>query len=323
MSDTPNPVPASRNPSRWFLVLGAVAVACIALAAVFAYSRIMGERPYSDPSRKQSGQPKQRSKEEITAACNGHIDSAFAEAQQVATMRAAEFSAFLQSKKKGARPFAADLTSWYGKWRVLKIFLPFADGDGHKKYVEELFATHIFTKDELGARLQRTIEDAVLDIEAIQNLLAVKLMQEVSDTRSVTLDGTAVASEFRKSIEQIVSASQWDAQKAAGALVVSEVVSAIGTQVLIRMGVSAGILGAGAANSWWSFGSSVVIGVIVNALWELVDDPTGNIEREVSKAIDNLAQESNSVLSQELQMVNQQKQELWLKVSTVMIASTK
>ena len=283
----------------------------------------MGDRPYAVQPSKTSGLPKQRSKEEIAAACKGHIDTAFAEAQQVATTRATELSAFIRSKKKGARPFAENVTSWYGKWRVVKPYLPFADGDGHKKYVEELFATHIFTKDELGARLKRTIEDAVRDMEGIQNSLAVKLKQEITGSNSTTLDDTAVAAEFRKSIEQIVAASQWDAQKAAGALVVSEVVSAIGTQVLIRLGVSAGILSAGAANSWWSFGGSVVVGVIVDALWEWIDDPTDDVEREVGKAIDSLAQQCDSALSQELQKVNQQKQGLWLKASDSMIAATK
>jgi len=306
-----------------YLAVVFVAVAGLALAAVFAYSRMMGDRPYTVQPPATSEQTKQRSKEEIAAACKGHIDAAFAEAQQVATARATEFSAFVRSKKKGARPFAENVTSLYGKWRVVKPYLPFADGDGHKKYVEELFATHIFTKDELGARLQRTIEDAVLNMEGIQNRLAVKLRQEITGSNSATLDGTAVAAQFRKSIEQIVAASEWDAQKAAGALVVSEVVSAIGTQVLIRLGVSAGILGAGAANSWWSLGGSIVIGVVVDVLWEWIDDPTGDVEREVSAAIDSLAHKCDSALSAELQKVNQQKQDLWLKASDSMIAATK
>lgn len=311
----------AKNPI--YLAIVFVVVAGLALAAVFTYSRLVGSRPYSNHSPRASEEPKQRSRDEIAAACKGHIDAAFAEAQQVATTRASEFSEFVRSKSKGARPFAENVTSWYGKWRVVKPYLPFADGDGHKKYVEELFATHIFTKDELAARLQRTIKDAVLDMEGIQNRLAVKLRQEITGSNSATLDGTAVAAEFRKSIEQIVAASQWDAEKAAGALVVSEVVSAIGTQVLIRLGVSAGILGAGAANSWWSFGGSVVIGLIVDALWEWIDDPTGDVEREVGKAIDSLAQKCDSALSQELLSVNRQKQDLWVKASNSMIEATK
>lgn len=298
--------------------------------------------------------PKKRSKEEIAAACKGHINAAFAEAQQVATTRAAEFSAFVRSKKKGARPFAENVTSWYGKWRVVKqsifwlvdappvttapppIFPEWGleklvkqslersvDRDGHKKYVEELFATHIFTKDELNARLQRTIEDAVLDMEGIQNRLAVKLRHEITGSNSATINDTAVAAEFRRSIEQIVAASQWDVQKAVAAMVVSEVVSNIGTQVLIRLGVSAGILGTAAANSTWSYGISILIGLIVDALWEWIDDPTGDVEREVGKGIDSLAQQCDSALSQELQKVNHIKQDLWLKASDSMNAATK
>ena len=267
--------------------------------------------------------PKRRSEEEITIACKGHIDAAFAEAEEVAANRANELFTFIMSKKKGARPFAENVTSWYGKWRVVKPYIPGTDADGHKTYVEELFANHVFTKQELGQRLKRTIEDAVLDMEAIQNRLAVKLKQEVTGGTSTTIDGTVVADEFRHSIEQIVATSQWDAQKTAGALVVSEVVSAIGMQVLIRLGVSAGILGTGAANSWWSLGGSVVIGVIVDLLWEWVDDPTGDVEREVGKAVESLARRCDSALCEELQKVNQQKQELWLKASDSMITAHK
>lgn len=306
-----------------YLAVCFVAVLGIALAAVFAFAYAKGSRPYTAQLLKISERPKQRSKEEIAEACRGHIEAAFAEAQLAAAMRATEFSEFVRRKTKGSRPFAENVTSWYGKWRVVKPYLPFADGDGHKKYVEQLFATYIFTKEELGVRLQRSIEDAVLDMEGIQNQLAVKLRHEITDSNSVTMDGTAVASEFSKSIEQIVAASQWDAQKAAGAVVVSEIVSTIGTQVLVRMGVSAGILGAGATNSWWSFGSSVVIGIIVDAVWEWIDDPTGDVEREVGKAIDNLAQLCDSALSQELQKVSQQKHDLWLKASDSMITATK
>lgn len=277
-----------------------VATAALALAAVFAYARVMGNRPYFDGT---TANPKQRSTEEIAAACKGHIDAAFTEAQQVTATRANEFSNFILSKKKGSRPFAENVTSWYGKWRAAKPYLYFTDGDGHKKYVEELFAAHIFTKEELGGGLQRTIEAAVLDMEAIQNRLAVKLNQEITASQSATVNDSAIAAEFRKSIERIVAASQWDAQKAAGALVVSEVVSTVATQVLIRLGVSAGILGTGAANSWWSLGASVVIGVIVDVVWEWIDDPTGDVEREVSKAIDSLAEKCDSALSQELQKV--------------------
>ena len=94
--------------------------------------------------------------------------------------------------------------------------------------------------------------------------------------RSIAPNEISIAKEnFQKAINSMTSASQWDATKAAGSLAASEVASTIGMQVLLRMGVSAGILGAGAANSWWSFGGSLVLGVLVDMVWTWIDDPVG------------------------------------------------
>jgi hypothetical protein len=298
-----------------------IMVAALALAAVVGYSSLMGNRPYAEPSAKVLEVPPQRSKEDIAAACRVEIEAAYAEAQQVVTKRTTEFSEFIRGQKAGARPFAEDVTSWYGKWRVVNSYLPFADHNGHQKYVQELFETHLLPQAELGTRLKRAVEDAVLDVEGIQNRLAVKLRREIAGSLPAHFDSDEVASEFRNSIEHIVAASQWDAQKSAGSLVVSEVVSTVGTQVLVRLGVSAGILGTGAANSWWSFGGSVVIGLVADMLWEWIDDPTGDVEREVAGAIERLAQKCDSALSTELQNLAEAKHALWIKAADSMIAA--
>jgi hypothetical protein len=158
-------------------------------------------------------------------------------------------------------------------------------------------------------------------VEGIQNRLAVKLRHEIAGSASADFNSDGVADQFRNSIEELVAASRWDAQKSAGSLVVSEVVSTVGTQVLIRLGVSAGILGAGAANSWWSFGGSVVIGLAADVIWEWIDDPTGDVEREVVGAIEKLAQKCDSALAAELLALADAKCALWNKAADSMLTA--
>jgi hypothetical protein len=270
----------------------------------------MGDKPYSLPWESK------RPKAEIEAACRKHVNEADAKATQAVARRSAEFSDFIRSRKSGAQAFSKDIVSWYGKWRAVKPYLPFTKSEGHKEFVAEKFSEHIVTFEDLAAAVKRSIEGSVKDLESIENDLAVALRQEILG-RSLSPDEVPIAAEeFRKAIERMVAASQWDAAKTAGSLVASEVAAQLATQVLIRLGVSAGILATGAANSWWSFGAALVIGVIVDVVWEWFDDPAGDIEREMAAALDKLSIDASTAINDEMNKVITQRAELWNKTLT-------
>ena len=193
--------------------------------------------------------------------------------------RAAEFASFIEGRKAGAGPFSRELVSWRGKWRAVKPYLPFTDGDGHKQYVEETFTKHVFTGEEFSDVTTRVVTESAKDLEEIENRLAVKIRREIAGGGPVATDASAATSEFSGAIERVKSASQWDAVKAGGSLAASEVAAVVGTQVVVRLGVSAGLLGAGAANSWWTLGAGIVLGLIADMAWDAIDDPAGDIER--------------------------------------------
>ena len=58
------------------------------------------------------------------------------------------------------------------------------------------------------------------------------------------------------------------------------------TQVAVRLGVSAGILGTGAASGWATLGIGVLVGLVidqmVSAIWSQFSDPTKNLEDELN-----------------------------------------
>lgn len=307
---------ASRRNRVVFILAMLAATAFIAFAAVAIYSRVMGNKPYQAPWR-------HKPTPETRAACAKHIENANTLAAQTIERHAEEFRQFMLARKSGSRAFAEELTSLYGKWRTVKPYLPGTDTDGHKKYVRELFARHLFAESDLGSALRRAIEGSVKDIEGIQNDLAVTLRQEILGAHLAQHDIPIAQQQFRTSINQMVEAAQWDATKAAGNLAVSELVSFVAIQVFTRLGVSTGILAAGAANSWWSFGAAIVIGVAVDALWTWIDDPVGDIDREVRAALDNTANKGKRALSEELTKVLTEKTTLWKSATEEMLEEAK
>lgn len=288
-----------------FLILSLAAIVGITFGAIWAFNALSGSKPYSTPAT-----PK-RNPEELKAACKQHVLEADRKAAEAIARRSRTFADFIESKKGGAKPFSEDIVSFYGKWRALKPYLPFTQENGHKEYVEEKFSHHIFTKADLAAAMRLAIEGSIKDIESIENELAVALRQEVLG-RSLAPDEMPIAAEeFKKAIEQLIAASQRDAAKTAGSLIVSEVAAQVATQVMIRLGVSAGILATGAANSWWSFGGALVIGVIVDLAWGWIDDPEGDIEREMITALDRLSVQASTAINEEMNKVVTQRSGLW------------
>lgn len=287
------------------LIVGGLAVLGLAIGAAGGLDRLLGSKPYQEVLGER------RSRAEVIEACNAHVRQAEIEARAAIDRRANEFSIFIEEQKPGAAPFSKAIVSLYGKWRVLKSKLPLTDKEGHKRYVEEKFAEHIFSSDELASQMELIVTEAAKDLEAIENQLAVKVQTEIVGDSTGPVDISTASSEFSEAIEKVKGAAQWDAAKAGASLAVSEVVSIVGTQILFRLGVSAGVIAAGAANSWWTVGAGVVLGLIADMIWSWIDDPAGDIERETVNALDRLATNGSDALRSELGTVVTNRVELW------------
>ena len=257
----------------------------------------------------------------IRAARQQRVHEAYQRATKAIIRRTAEFSDFTHSRKSGANSFSEDLVSLYGKWRAISPYLPFTDREGHKKYVEGKFEQHIFTKQDLAVALKGTIERSVKDVESIENELAVTLERDIFG-QSLSLDRAPIAAkEFKELVERMVVASQRDVAQYPADLVVTKVAERVVKKVLVRLGVSGAILTAGTVNSWWSFGATFLIGVVVDKVWEWVDDPAEGIEREVRSAIDSLSQDASKIIEEEMNRVLSQRREFWDKAAAKLLSN--
>ena len=258
---------------------------------------------------------------EIRAARQQRVQEAYQKASKVITHRVAEFSNFIHSRKSGAKSFSQDLISPYGRWRVVSPYLPFTDKEGHRKYIEGKFEQHILTKQALAAALKGTVKRSVKDVERIENELAVILEREIFG-QALSPDGAPIAAkEFKELVKRMVPAFQWDVAKYPAELVVTKVAERVVKKVLVRLGVSGAILTAGTANSWWSLGATFLIGIVVDKIWEWIDDPAEGIEREVSAALDSLSQDTSMIIKEEMHEILSQRREFWDRAAAKLLSN--
>ena len=286
-----------------FFLLSLIVIAGVSLGSIWLFNVVMGDVPYTD----------QRSHAEVQKALQQHIRDADRKAVNAISKRVSEFTSFIDSRKSGAKPFSADVVSFKSKWLVIKSKLPFTDKDAHRNFIVQKFNQHIFTQEDLALAVKRTVEASIKDLEGIENELAVAMRQEMLG-RSLRPDEVPIASDkFKSAIALLVTASQWDTTKSAGSLVVSEVVAQVATQVLVRLGISGGILAAGASTSVWTAGAGIAIGLVVDAIWSWIDDPAEDIEREMIQALNKLSSESSAAIRDEMNKVVAQRSALWTK----------
>ena len=227
--------------------------------------------------------------------------------------RANEFTAFIDSKKVGAKPFSHDVIGWNGIWTVGKCKLPGTDDDCYRKYIAEKFSEHIFTPDDFRDAMNRTISGGVQDIDGIENQLAVSLRTIILGRPLTPSELPEAKAEFKRTIEVARSASNDAVLKETEGLLVTEVVTQVFSQVLLRMGVTAGIWTLGGANSAWTLGGSLVIAVVASAIWDFIAHPAEDIETAMIIELDKVSSSGSAAIKDELAKKVAARSQLWEK----------
>lgn len=284
-------------------IFSLIAIIAMSLVSIVAYRSETGNLPRDH----------KQSRATIEAAFEILLQNAKRNAAEAVSKRSVEFSDFINSRKIGAKAFSEDVVSFQGKWAAVKQMLPGTAGDGHKTYLVEKFNERIFTPVDLKNATNRSITGGIQDIEGIENELAIALRQEILGRSLSPSELPIVTAEFKNAIDAMLLASKKDVTMAAGSLVTSEVVSQISTQVLIRLGATAGILGVATANSWWTFGAAMVIGIAVDAVWDYVTQPAKAIEKEMVLELDKMSLNGSAVIRSELTKVVAARSLLWQK----------
>ncbi|MCY2983556.1 MAG: hypothetical protein NTY15_07955 [Planctomycetota bacterium] len=196
---------------------------------------------------------------------------------------------FVRSRSQSPT-FAKSALGWGSKWRIIADATPFTRGDRHAEYLKEQFEAQVLKGEDLSKAIEQAVNEFLAEIRNSESKMLVDLRVDVEDFKSTyelgRMDSAEVQSQFDAAVENAMLISGNDLQSNISSQLVSIVVGEVLTQVAIRLGVSAGILGTGAASGWFTLGVGVIVGLvidqIVSAIWTHISDPQKNLEEELN-----------------------------------------
>jgi len=212
---------------------------------------------------------------------------------------------FFAERRQRARDFASDVLSLSGKWAYVKGYF---ESGSHEKYLEDCFERDLFRSDELKTVLESTVAQYVSEIQGRENQLLVDIRADLKDGDIAAPDRLPALNsetEFRRQyeamLEQVTPIVSRDLGinvtremvTFAGSEIAARIVVQLGAFLATRLGVSGGILGAGASSGWVTFGAGLVAAVLLDMALDWVIrqagyDPEGEVAAKVEQALDHL-----------------------------------
>jgi hypothetical protein len=214
--------------------------------------------------------------------------------------------AFFAERKQNTRDFGEAVLSLGGKWAFVKSKLPFTDVDGHRQFLRERFERIVLSGPELQELIQSVVAGYIGELQGIENDLLVQIRADLSDsdlarfeTAAMLRTDEAFRKEYARSLNEVAAVVGRDVMVQIGRETVTWVGADIATNITLslatalaeRLGVSAGMLGSGAASGAATVGIGLAAGLILDALLERIlrtcgHDPAGDIGGKVDEALD-------------------------------------
>jgi hypothetical protein len=203
---------------------------------------------------------------------------------------------FFRDAKRRTPAFAKDVLSFSSKWRLVSDKLPFTRSDRHAIYIRDTFGQRVFSAQQVAQALDQVVRNYVATESGIENQMLVRLRADVGDLPAGRIEGFddparlqfAFEQALAKADERVRADLRADLSRESVSLVVGTALQA----VLVRLGVSAGILTAGAASSWETFGvglvACIVVDQIVSWVWNWWRDPVGDLSGRVNEKLTEL-----------------------------------
>lgn len=242
---------------------------------------------------------------------------------------------FVRERKAGARPLAEAMLAFRSKWNLVISQLPWwlgGDPNAHRAFLEKKFDENIFTSEQMKQAVEAAVKTYFNHVQAVENQLLVDIRADLADFPLGVIPETETASVFSKHFEQLIIEITPDVEKSLGFDVTRELASWVGgelatriavrllTAVATRLGVSAGIMSAGASASWATFGISVLAAIVIDHtvgwIMDKVTDPVGQLEARIEEMLDETTklvvegEGQTNGLREELMRVNNAREQL-------------
>jgi len=203
---------------------------------------------------------------------------------------------FFAQAKRNTPGFAKAVLGWSSKWRLVSDKLPFTRTDRHTQFLRKTFHDRLFTPEALTQVVEQTVKGYSGSVAGIENRMLVRIRADVSDLPPAMLpafnDDAALRAAFERALAQATQRIGADLKADVGRETTSLVAGEVMTLVAVRLGVSAGILSAGAGSSWATFGVGAVVGLVVDQavtwVWNWWRDPVGDLSTKMRGKLEDI-----------------------------------
>jgi hypothetical protein len=253
MGNTTIPYAGPKTPrsKRWVLYL---------LAAIGVIAGVLLREPIGELFREKPADPTPvkiqlppDAKKIAAERAKPHMEWADAQSLKAVDDHLASLSAYFEEVKKRTPKFAEEVLGWGSKWRVVVDKMPFTRTDRHEIYLRERFAAHIFTSEQLSQSIEAVVKGYTSSVQSTEGLMLVKIKADIADLPQASLPQFAskesLERAFAVALENAAKKVQVDLRNDVIRQVASTIAGEVLTMVAVRLGVSGGILAAGAGSS--------------------------------------------------------------------------
>jgi len=290
------------NSRRWLKSFSLCLIVLLLPAAIFAavYLSNKNDERHVDPVRAQSWEK----------AVQPRLETAERADAEVVNRRIELINTFFEQRKRRAKAFAESVLSTEGKARLVWSKLPGTDENGFAEFVRNEFARIVFQTDDLKRVLHAAISGYQAESDSLENRLLVELRADLADGelfRSKAIPALSEDDTFRREYQRLLNdilpgldrdlavevghqAITWVGMDLVMETALAQAVSA----TIAKLGVSSGLLGAGAASTVASLGIGLVACWAIDELvdWILKDafdyDPVRDVQQRVEGSLEQI-----------------------------------
>lgn len=229
------------------------------------------------------------------------LRAADTEARRVAEERHKQIRAFFAERENRARAFANDVLSLSGKWEFIKSKVDRWGDENYRAFLRESFEKNVLSGGEIEQLLEQVISGYVVELQGTENQLLVDVRADLADTELGQLDlGPALETDqafrerYARALGEISAIAGrdmpvWLSKEAVtwvGADIAANITVSLSIAIAERLGISAGILGTGAASGVATLGIGIGAAIILDGLVDRLlqaagHDPAGDIAGKV------------------------------------------
>lgn len=208
---------------------------------------------------------------------------------------------FDHSKTK-TRSYTDYALGMYSKWLLIKDYIPFTS-KSHGPYLKSEFEKQVLSPAVIETAVNECVKNHIKSIRDIESQMLIRIKKDAPNYPDITvlrnLDIATLDSYFgKKLVDEASKSATTDSGIDAGRLLASEVASFVAIKVAAaiaaKMTTTGVIAGVATTSGPYTFGISIVAGIVVDQIvgwvWDWYADPKGNLSKKLNETLDQMCE---------------------------------